>query len=574
MKRYPFLRTLWLLSGLASIVAWTCVGASGAAQTQLSVSLGFENRTTPGRYAPVTIEVQNLATSESAQLQSIQPVGNEWRGEAEMRIELAQAIQSDGEYTRVLPVYDPANPITFELLSSTGEVLATAELDLRDGFRAGPYPVYDRTLPRFDEEAALVDVATLPRDWWAYDSAESVWIASALSDESWDALTRWVLAGGSLVVLTGSDFYRMDTPALRALLPVDEPTLAVSSSGASYLSGTFDVDTVVVESDEGFPLLIQAQSGAGTVSLVTVRAGTLSTPQLADIAERVPTASLMQLDEVADALLGAEHVTTLSKAALLLLIGLGIAVVIAATILGRWKERWGWGAMGMGAVLLSVLSGIISNPAKQVVDVYIYNTQVSVITRVGIELVASSLYSRTDQPFQQAHAGGLMPILALPRSLRGVDSYSVSTGAGATAMSILSGEVRSWHAYAPCATLVHVHREDANSVQISNYLGFEHAWMVIDGHVYPLDVLQEGTHTYPVMDSLGRLPTFIGEARGGPDEPVARILDAVRSRIPIQEGVWLVAGSIREETSIDGVAEKVRDLSLVIAQDWEATRAN
>jgi len=574
MKRYPFLRTLSFLFGLASIAAWTCVGASGTAQTQLSVSLGFENRTTPGRYAPVTIEVQNLAASESARLQSIQLVGNEWRGEAEMRIELAEAIQSDGEYTRVLPVYDPANPISFELISSTGDVLAATELDLREGFRAAPYPVYDRVLPRFDQEAALVDVATLPGDWWAYDSAESVWIASALPDESWEALARWVLAGGSLVVLTGSDFYRMDTPALRALLPVDEPDLAFSSSGASYLSGTFEPDTVMMESDDAFPLLIQAQSGAGTVSLVTVRAGALSTSQLADIAERVPTASLMQLDEVTSALLGAEQVTTLNKAALLLLIGLAIGVVGTATILGRRRQRWGWGAFGLGVALLSVLSGSISNPTKRVIDVYAYNTNVSVITRVGIELVASSLYSRADQPFQQAHAGGLMPILALPRSLRTADSYSVSTGAGATAMSILPGEVRRWHAYAPSASLVHVHREGANSVQISSYLGFERAWIVIDGYVHPVDVLQDGTHTYPLTDSLGRLPTFIGEARGGPDEPVARILDTVRSRIPIQQGVWLIAASLREETSIDGVAQKVRDLSLVIAQDWEAPHEN
>jgi len=569
MKRYPILGRSVLVVGLSCIALSACVGSSAQAQTRLSVALGFENCTTPGCYAPATIDVENLAPSETARLQIVQAVGNEWRGEAEMRIELPQSIQSDGTYTSVIPVYDPANAVQFELWSSTGELLTEATLDLREGFRASPFPVYDRALPRFDDRAALVDVGRLPTDWWGYDSAESVWIASSLPDEGWATLAQWVLAGGSLVIVTGSDFYRMDTSALRGLLPIEDPYVAVSDSGTSYVSGTFAMQNVQLVAGDGFPLLIQTENGAGTVSLVTVRAGALTATELSQIAEHVPNAQLIRFDEITSSLLGAQRVATLNKPMLLLLMGLGIAMVAGVTVAGRRNPRWGWIGIGAGMAVITVLSGLMANPTDQLVGVYAYNTDVTLLTEVGIKVVSSSLYSRTDQSFRQTYPGDLIPNVSLPRTLTGADSYSAFAGSSSSQWLVMPGEVRDWHAYAAAIPLLHVHREDAATVRISNFhpTEFSDAWVIVDGYVHTLDSLIEGTRRYEIGSTGTRLARFLVESGDRPYRSAAQLLDNVGLLVALEDGVWLVASAVQERTAEDGVSQKVRDLTMVIARD-------
>ncbi len=492
-----------------------------------------------------------------------------------MQIELSQRIQSDGEYTSVIPVYDAVNPMQFELRSATGELLAATTLDLREGFHATPFPVYDRALPRFDDQAALVDVGTLPTDWWAYDGAESVWIASSLPDESWTALAQWVLAGGSLVIVTGSDFYRMDTSALRALLPIANPAVTVSDAGTSYVSGTFAAECVRLTAEDGFPLLIQADNGGGSVSVVTVRAGALTASELSEIAEHVPAADLIRLNETTSLLLGSQRVATLNKPLLVLLIGLGIGIVAGVTVAGRRNARWGWIGIGVGMTVASVLAGLASNPANQIVGVYTYNTDVTVLTEHGIHIVSSSLYSRSVQPFWQTYPEGLIPNLSLPRTLTGSTSYGLLADSSSLQWTVLPGEVRDWRAYGSAVPLVHVHREDATTLRISNFhpTDFSDTWALIDGYVHTLGSLAEGTHRYEIGGTGTRLATFLGEARDQAYRAAAELLDGVRRFVAVEKGVWLVTFAIHDRTDVNGVAQEVRDLTMVIAKDGEGMYA-
>jgi hypothetical protein len=143
-------------------------------------------------------------------------------------------------------------------------------------------------------------------------------------------------------------------------------------------------------------------------------------------------------------------------------------------------------------------------------------------------------------------------------------------------MTIQPGKVRDWHAYAVPASTLHVHREDATTVRISKFKSadFTYAWLLIDGDLYPLGAIRDGTHAYQVPESGTRLATFIGEARGQAYQAPAQLLGAIRTRMPIQQGVWLiaVADSYRMET--DQAAMKVRDLSMILVQDTEGMHAN
>ncbi|MBE0635479.1 hypothetical protein IH601_05740 [Candidatus Bipolaricaulota bacterium] len=203
----------------------------------MTVELGFEGRLTPGHYAPIQIQVHDYQEVGPSRLRVVQVAGNAWRGEATLQQELGYAIQSSGQYEAVIPIYDPVNPITIELLSATDTVLATKTIDLRGTMRPTPFPVLDKQLPRFDDRAAVIDASLLPTQWWALDSAESLWVASPLPSETWTAISQWVLTGGSLVIVTGTNFYRMDSPILRELLPVSNPEIITTPLGTTYLSG-------------------------------------------------------------------------------------------------------------------------------------------------------------------------------------------------------------------------------------------------------------------------------------------------------------------------------------------------
>ncbi|MCK5584565.1 hypothetical protein KAJ02_00665, partial [Candidatus Bipolaricaulota bacterium] len=139
-----------LLRFLVFLAALLLLSFSSSAQT-LSVELGFEGRLTPGRYAPILIEVHDYRTVGSSRLRITQLAGNAWRGEATLQQELSYSIQSNGQYAAVIPIYDPVNPIVVELLSSTNSVLATKTIDLRGTMRPAPYPVLDKQLARFDD---------------------------------------------------------------------------------------------------------------------------------------------------------------------------------------------------------------------------------------------------------------------------------------------------------------------------------------------------------------------------------------------------------------------------------------
>jgi len=358
---------------------------------------------------------------------------------------------------------------TLSLLSSADTVLASETIDLRGAMSLTPYPVLDKKIARFDERAAVIDMDSLPLQWWAFDGVDSLWVASPLPREAWAAISRWVLAGGSLVLLTGTDFYRMDSPALRELLPLSSPTVALSDFGTNHLTGTLTDGTISMLSDEGFPLLIQASYGAGRVSLVTIQARSLPVEILKNIGERIAPSRLISLRNSTERILGEQTVSTLRWIFVLAMVVLLFLVICGCSVIGRRNSRLGWSILLVSIIGLSVSSGFVSNPATHDTDLYTVNTRLYLEAPFGLYVRYSSLYSETSHPYIQRLNEEIIPVQFLPRTLIGTDSYDFSTFPSHSQLTILSGQMRHWHAYGAASSLFDVRLVLGSLVRVSNY---------------------------------------------------------------------------------------------------------
>jgi len=560
-----------LLRFLAFLAALLLLSFSSSAQT-LSVELGFEGRLTPGHYAPILIEVHAYQDVGSSRLRITQVAGNAWRGEATLQQELSYAVQSSGQYEAIIPVYDPVNPIIVELISSTDAVLAAETIDLRGTMRPMPYPVLDKQLPRFDDRAAVVDPSSLPTHWWGFDSAESLWVASALPSETWTAISQWVLAGGSLVVLTGTNFYRMDSPMLRELLPISNPEVTTTGQGTSYLTGSHANATIDLISAEGFPLLLHSAYGAGQVALISIGAQSVSVEDLQLIGAHIAPSRLLTLQEPTELILGAETVLTLNSLLVLVMIVLLGGLVCVCSVIGRRKPRLGWAILLVCAFAITVSSGFASNPTTHTVDLYTVTTHLYVQDVVSFLSVSSSSYSRISETFAQMHNDDILPLQFLPRTLKGPNSYHCLTVSGSTEQQLSDGEMRQWHAYGTASSVFDLEFPSDTVVRISNThpTDFDAAWILINGTIYPIAKVQRGNHEY-VLDPASSLSMseFISTGYVQHASSVMRLVRDVKDILSLSDGIWLIATANEVRLVTEDVTQKVRDITLVIARGEE-----
>jgi hypothetical protein len=566
-----------LPSYLAFCAAFFLISSTCVAQTKLSVDLGFEGRLTPGHYAPILVKIHDYQAAGVGRLRITQLAGNEWRGEATLQQELHHIIQSSGRYEAVIPIYDPVNPIIIELLSTTGDVMATTTVDPRETMRPAPYPVLDKQLPRFDDRAAVVEPSSLPTQWWGFDSAESLWVASPLPGETWTAISQWVLAGGSLVVLTGTNFYRMDSPTLRQLLPISNPDVTTTVEGTPYLSGTHANATIDMISDEGFPLLLHGRYGAGQVAVVSVDAQSVSVEDLRMIATHITPAQLLTLEDPTELILEAQTVSALDPLFVLLMIVVLGALVCICAVVGRRNPRAGWSILFGCAVLLTVSSGFVSFPMTRTIDVYIATTRLYVQTSVASLSVFSSLFSQNSDPFVQVHGEEILPLQDLPRTLKGANSFDFYTLSEKTKQRLLVGEMRRWHAYSTAPSLFDFELLSHEAVRINNYhtADFDTALILIDGIVHPIANVRRGNHEYALdPTTANRLGSFLSTATGYTQSgsPTVQLVRAIKDALPLSTDTWLIAVDTEVQLPTTETPQKVRVITVVIAQEEEGYR--
>jgi len=267
---------------LLGIVIGIASGSAVLAQSapSLDVNVGFKGVFTPGETTPVTVEIAHDGVPIDGRLivrQTWRPVMEAPRAiEAERSVTLGPKARL--RYTFHLPLYgDPPpsgeSPELAVELRSNGQALARRDVALEDRRRRGLVLMasdtgYLQELPT-GEITIQLNAADLPQDWRAYGGVKRLYLGrldlTRLSENQQAAVRQWVISGGQLVVLSGSNAYRQDADWLNELSPFRvESVASMETFGARMAQG--EARGQVVYADDGHPLLTRWRVGRGEVS--------------------------------------------------------------------------------------------------------------------------------------------------------------------------------------------------------------------------------------------------------------------------------------------------------------------
>jgi len=440
---------------LATMLLVLCVHAASSSAVTLRAEVGFVGHLVGGRFAPITLTVDGLSAPLDGTLIARQTAGNAWRGTASIEFPVHSGTIRNGILRTTIPIHDDLNPIELLLHDRSGRLIAAATVEIRSRRREQPFPLYVAPArPPAGSVDPVIAPSDLPADWWGFDAVSSLWIAGPLSSAEWQTVTQWALAGGSIVVFTGADFYRIDSPAARRLLSLRQSTLTLWPDGSLALQDGDWADATVLMKRHSEPLLVRRSAGAGSVFIVTVRPSDLTDEERTSLAERLQAANIMRYDGPTADLLAQIPLTGPSHAAVVLIVVCCLSVLGLGSAIGRVRPR---GAVGFVVVLSSccaAAAGFYINCANVNSTVYRMDTIVSVQDGVSIVLFYSALFSTASRLLPASPAVGPRPLLALdPALLSG--TYRLEARDGLAALTVDARTTRSLRA---CGVAADVYR--------------------------------------------------------------------------------------------------------------------
>ncbi|MDD5264173.1 MAG: hypothetical protein PHU43_04965 [Candidatus Bipolaricaulis sp.] len=537
-----------------------------SASSPFDVAVGLASRVVPGRLTPIRLTFVDRPSGAS-RVRITQDVGNVWRGETTMSFEIPVCESDRNGFEVAIPIYDAARPLRVELLSPDGRRLAEREVELRsrrvdDAFQVavGAFPV---PLPG---QAASASVAELPTTWSAYDGAESVWIGRVrdeLDADQWDALARWVLCGGSLVVFAGSGLFLLDASRLRDLLPILNPTLAERGDGVPVLTGDLRSGASVLAGREGVPWLVGRRYGAGNVLLVTTDALALDVAELTEIRSHAPSAGRLSLVGVASDFLDLQPIAPPRRwvAALLTLLA---AVTLPAVVARLGERRSTAPALCTAFAILALLSWMSTDAAHVGTDLYRTNTHVLIEGDLGVSLSASALCSASRQPVMVSVGVDALPYEPLPPSFE-PGSHDVAYRDGAARIAFAPRERRILVTQSDVQTRFQVRMAGDEELRLTNRgsRAIKDALLLVDGEVVPLPPLEPGECTVYLSSPSSDATCSLGPEGGSLD----RLFVLVRDSLALDRGTWLVAGETTEMVRTEGGASShARDVTLYVVE--------
>jgi len=554
-------------AGTLVLFALLLITLGAVATPRLAVTAGFSGRFVPEHLAPLRVEISNIGASFSGTLVISQRVGNPWRGEAESRIEFPLRLSGAEELECVVPIYDFIHPLEVALLSEEEKILAEEVLELRAYRQEEPFPLAVGAFPvGFDEMSVVIDSKALPRQWAAYEATSSLWvgrIAGGISKDQGQAIGQWVLAGGTLVLFTGTDFYLVDSPILRELLPLENPRL-VDTNGVTTLHGETREGTRTILTRNETPLLLVRRVGAGTVLLVTASAFALVETEFSAIKAHVPTAKLISFGSDVAGLL---EETPLQRpgylAASLLVLGTLTSFTLVASRTRSAKATLTLLLAASG--LFCVLSGFYTNQAKTVTDVYFIKTSLYLQAFFGSNIDYYGLFGSTvdSSPVNVKDPATL--IQELPRNLQG-HNFDIDVGEG-TRLSLARGESRFLHGFSAKILPITVSPLEGKKVRVKNGLDepLRAALLIKDGTAFPIDEVRVGEESYALRGGVPLEDAALGA------EHFTTLFRTLAEDFSLAEGVWLV-GAWEEQgvEHCENTRVKVRDLALVVIAGGEA----
>jgi len=520
------------------------------------------------------VRIRGFDHDLTARLLVTHVLGNEWRDTSTIRQDLGFVVSTDGAFSTVIPMYEPLNPIDVALLAEDGTSLAETSILLRATRHLDPFPLVYGALPHsLDEEETPVTAAELPSEWWAYDAVHSLWISEPPPQEAWPAIAQWVLAGGSLVIASGPDYFRFDSPALRQLLPLSNPSLTTHEDGTLALTGTMKPGTSRPVSRGDLPLVFGWPYGAGHVAVVAVRPTDLTGAEFERAREAVPGATRLSMTAVSEALLGSLPVDRPTHGSALLLIALTTIALGAVVFVGR---RHRWAGVATAAVVFAALcvwSGFYANNTKQVSSIYVSNTVLHLATSFGIDHVSSSFYSTETDPLPYALGGEAIPLQApsgtvtphpMPRPTATPRAYAHTAEPGRVIASAAEIGQKTFYAYATAPSLVRLSVDRASGHAVLDYradVELVDCWLIADGQGVRVPPVSNGTHTYEQASSA-TLGSLVREADG----TASLVLQHLIEELPFQTGMWFVGLSVPRDDVATEAGRKVRHLDVYVVR--------
>lgn len=551
------------------------VTVRGIALPQLEVDLGFAGCFVPGRMTPIRLTVSGVEHPFFGSFRIMEEIGNTWRGEASSLLEIPIPLVSNGEYEQILPFYDFTHPLKVYLCASDGTPVANAEVPLRDRKRESAFPLLVGAFPTpIDAEAVAVAPADLPVHWVAYDGVKSVWVGrtqAGVSREQWEAIARWTLAGGTLVLFSGADFYPLDSPVLRELIPLSNPSLTMREDGIRILSGEARPGSRSIgERADGSTLLFVRHYGAGTVLLIPVSAFDLTPEEEEAVRAGVPSAQMVSLSGLNADLLEELPVDRPGFSAVLLVIGLSLMSLTLIVSKVHSPKRIVLSLISVTGVLL-VLSGLYLNQAKLVNDVCTLKTTLYVETSLGYQIDWCGLFANRTTTVRCGGEEALPVMEVLPRDLRNAN-YDVGWVKGeGLSLQLTHGERRTLRWGEDCTIPITIRYAGDEEVEIENGLptSLSEAYLLVDGQAFSLGEIGIGTWSYTLDAGIPseEVPYVRVRLR---DASLAAFYDTIGPRYSVENGVWLIGGRVSDALVVqDGVRQKVRVVSLYVLAGGE-----
>lgn len=481
----------------ALLYALFCV-VLGVGSPAIEGRVGLAQRVVAGRYAPITVDVSGLSFPVTGELRVVQRVGNAWRGEASATIVLASGVITNGAYSGVIPVYEPANPLSIHLVDSNGSPTVEADLILRDAQQPALFPLSVGRTPLDAATEAWIPASDLPSDWAGLDSVSVLWIGAAPSRAAWEAIATWVLAGGSVVIGTGSDFFRIDTPLVRDLLPVEAPQLVLIDGAPARLEGQLKSGATPLTGQDGRTVALSHRYGAGHVTMLSKRLSDLSRDEVATLAAVVETASIVNLDAVGQAMFERLDISRPQMGAAALLAVTATVLFTGLVTVGRKLPRVGISGILVGSMVLSVLSGLYINRTKPTLAAYVVSTHLRVRAAVGYEGVSSVFVTMHPSPLRvQGLGSSRVRMDYTPDPQRpNYDSFMTSNSA---ILSLPPGQRGGYSAIGASSRAIDFQIDPVTpgKVSVTSWLSVAcDGVLLVDGVAYRLESIEPGVHQY------------------------------------------------------------------------------
>jgi len=328
-----------------------------------------------------------------------------------------------------------------------------------------------------------------------------LWIGrtvDGLNEAQEEAIYRWTSAGGITVIFTGRDFFRLDSPLVRDMIPFTNPRIA---DGKDLVGDLRPGAEVVLRGSTGEPLLVSHRLGAGLVLLVTLDVFSLSEAQHTQLPNLIPSAALVDLSDITASMLQQMPLTRPGYPTSIAI----VAVLLTALVVIFSREH---SDLTRVTFLLAVViacslwSGFYANRAKALYDIYTIKTSLSIqqalaytvdcygLTHLGSEIDSALLKVRVRDSILQV----------LPHDLN-EGSYDIDLLCDHDAVvGVSPGKIRILRGGSDNTPLISMSFSGDERVVINNGLGFilSSAAMIVDGTTFLVEPVYPGVHAYPL----------------------------------------------------------------------------